>query len=79
MSCDVGHRHGSDLVLLWLWCRPAAIAPIQPLAWETPYVIDAALKRQKRKEKKFQLAGRGEEHDSHSMCYMRPNELTVKI
>ena len=20
----VGHRHGSDLALLWLWCRPAA-------------------------------------------------------
>ena len=20
MSCGVGHRHGSDLVLLWLWC-----------------------------------------------------------
>ena len=25
-----------DLALLWLWCRPAAIAPIQPLAWEPP-------------------------------------------
>ena len=20
-----------------LWCRPAAVAPIQPLAWEPPY------------------------------------------
>ena len=20
-----------------LWCRPAAVAPIQPLAWELPY------------------------------------------
>ena len=26
-----------DPALLWLWCRPAAIAPIQPLAWEPPY------------------------------------------
>ena len=25
-----------DLVLLWLWCRPAAVALIQPLAWEPP-------------------------------------------
>ena len=33
----VGHRCGSDLVLLWLWCRPAAAAPIQPLAWKLPY------------------------------------------
>ena len=32
VSCGVGHRRGSDLVLLWLWCRPAAEAPIQPLA-----------------------------------------------
>ena len=33
MSCCVGHRHGSDLALLCLWCRPAAVAPIGPLAW----------------------------------------------
>ena len=34
MSCGVGHRRGLDPVLLWLWRRPAAIAPIRPLAWE---------------------------------------------
>ena len=28
MSCSVGCRHCSDLVLLWLWCRPAATALI---------------------------------------------------
>ena len=28
VSCSVGHRRGLDLVLLWLWCRPAAAAPI---------------------------------------------------
>ena len=32
-----------DPKLLWLWCRLAAVAPIQPLAWEPPYA--AALKR----------------------------------
>ena len=32
MSCGVGHRCGSTLALLWLWCRPAAAALIQPLA-----------------------------------------------
>ena len=32
LSCGVGHRCNLDLVLLWLWCGPAAIAPIQPLA-----------------------------------------------
>ena len=34
MSCGVGHRHGSDPMLLW--CRPAAAAPIRPLALELP-------------------------------------------
>ena len=54
MSCGVGHRHGSDPELLWLWRRPAATAPIHPLAWELPYVAPAALKRkikQKQKQK----------------------------
>ena len=44
MSCVISWRHGSDLVLLWSWCRPAAVAPIQPLAWGLPYVTGAALK-----------------------------------
>ena len=25
-----------DLALLWPWCRPVAVAPITPLAWEPP-------------------------------------------
>ena len=29
MSCGVGLRHSLDLELLWLWCIPAAAAPIQ--------------------------------------------------
>ena len=41
-----------DLALLWLWCRPAAVALIRPLAWELPYAIGAALKRKKEKKKK---------------------------
>ena len=39
-----------DLELLWLWCSLVAKAQIQPLAWELPYAIGAALKRQKKKE-----------------------------
>ena len=34
VSCSVGQRRGSDLVLLWLWYRLAAAALILPLAWE---------------------------------------------
>ena len=38
-------------MLLWLWYRLAAVAPIQPLAWEPPYAMGTALKRQKQKQK----------------------------
>ena len=34
-----------DPALLWLWCRLAATAPIGPLAWEPPYAVDTALKK----------------------------------
>ena len=44
MNCGVGSRLGSDPA----W--PAAIAPIQPLAWELPYAAGAALKRPHTKE-----------------------------
>ena len=52
MSYGVGHRHSSDPELLWLWCRPAAIAWIQPLAWESPYTMGVALDKTKKKKKK---------------------------
>ena len=42
VSCGVGHRRSSDPALLWLWCRPAATALIQPLAWEPPYATGVA-------------------------------------
>ena len=48
MNCGVGRRRGSDLALLWLWCRPAAVALIRPLVWEPPYAVGAALKRTKK-------------------------------
>ena len=48
-GCGVGRRHGLDPALLWLWCRPAATAPIGPLAWDPPHAACAALKRQKKK------------------------------
>ena len=52
MSCAVGPRPGSDPVLLWMWCRPAAAALFGPLAWEPPCAMGADLKRQKKKKKK---------------------------
>ena len=52
MSCGVGHRRGSDPVLLWLWNRPVATALIRPLAWDPPYAAGAALEKEKRTKKK---------------------------
>ena len=47
VSCGIGHRCGRDLALLWLWRRPAAAAPITPVAWELPYATGADLIRKK--------------------------------
>ena len=43
---SVGCRCSSDPMVLWLWCRPETMAPIQPLAWEPPYTSGVALKSQ---------------------------------
>ena len=45
VRCGVGRRCDLDPVLLWPWCRPAAIAPIGPLAWEPLYVKGATYKK----------------------------------
>ena len=49
MSCGVGHRCCSDPALLWLWHRPAGVALIQPLAWESLYATGATPKRKKKR------------------------------
>ena len=36
-----------------IWRRLAAVAPIQPLAWELPYVMGVALKKKKEKKEKY--------------------------
>ena len=42
-------RLGTHAVL-WLWCRPAAAAPIQTLKWELPCAVGAALKSKTTKQ-----------------------------
>ena len=60
-SCGVGYRCNSELALLWLCCRLAAAALIQPIVWEPPYAVGVALKtpkekrKKERKEKKFKM------------------------
>ena len=56
MTCGVGGRRGSDPVLLWLWSRWVATAPIRPLAWDPPYAVEAALEMAKRQKKKKNTA-----------------------
>ena len=53
VSCGIGCRCGLDLVLLWLWCRPVALAPIHPLAWKPPYATGMALKRHTHTQKQM--------------------------
>jgi len=62
MSCGVGCRCGSNPVLLWLWCRPAATALSQPLAWDFPYAMGGILKKDKTKTKTKK---------PHQLLYMR--------
>ena len=38
--------------MLWLWCRPVATGPIQPLAWELPYAARRCSPRKGKKTKK---------------------------
>ena len=47
MNCGLRHRRGVDPVLLWH--RPAAVAPVGPLAWEPLYATGVALKEPKKK------------------------------
>ena len=76
MSCGVGRRCGSDLALVWLGCRPASVAPIRPLAWESPYAVGVALKKQKKKQKKKKkerererVQGDNAVRNSTNVCY----------
>ena len=53
VNCGVDCSLGSDPMLLWLWCRPAAAAPILPLTWEPPYAAGAAPKRHTHTKHRF--------------------------
>ena len=57
MRCGVGHRHSSDLVLLWLWRRPVAAALFKPLACEPPYAVGVAFEKEKRQKEKKKVRG----------------------
>ena len=60
-------RYGSDPVLLWLWCRPAATAPIQLLPWEL-HMPRCSPKTNKQKNNK---------KDNTSLVSMWRNSYTI--
>uniref|UniRef100_A0A8D0RM76 Uncharacterized protein n=1 Tax=Sus scrofa TaxID=9823 RepID=A0A8D0RM76_PIG len=88
VSCGVGCRRGSDPTLLWLWCRPVATAPIQPLAWEPSYAAGAAQeiatttttkdKKTKDKEKKRKKESNPIYNCIKKIKYLRLN-LTTEV
>ena len=57
MSYGVGHRHDLDPTLPWLSCKPGAVAPMGPLAWERLYAAGVALKnKNKNKTNKISIS-----------------------
>ena len=46
-------------VLLWLWRKLAAVAPIQPLAWKRLYAAGASLESQKKKRERERMYASG--------------------
>ena len=59
-------------MLLWLWRRPLATALIGPLAWETPYAVNSALKDE-RIEKERKGKERKERETGKRVCVWGQN------
>ena len=74
MSCGVGCRRGSDPTWLWLWCRPAAIAPIGPLAWEPPYATGVAQEMAKRQQQQ-----KKDEFRVEPVCVLAKNTILPRL
>ena len=56
-------------MLLWLWHGSAAVAAIRPLAWEPPYAVGEALKKQTKN-----LIFQGTDASSHPLL---PTEIST--
>ena len=48
---SVVHRRSLDLAWLWLWHRPAAVAPVQPPSLGTSICCGCSPKKTKKKKK----------------------------
>ena len=72
MSRGGGHRHSSNLALLWLWCGPATVTLIRPLARKLPCATGVALKSKKKKKENYFLI-------KMELCHYILTYLTLKI
>ena len=52
-------KQKNKTALLWLWRRPAATAPIRPIAWEPPYAAKADKRKSKKTKKKKRYKKKG--------------------
>lgn len=77
VGCGIGHRVGSDPVLLWQWRRPAAAALIRPLIWELPCAAGAALKKREREkpDKPAETPWRGQGLGRHHSQYFSQEQV----
>ena len=71
VNCGVSRRHGSDPVLLWLWCRPAATAPIRPPSLGTSTCCECSPQKTKKKKQK-----RSEFINCHQVSNLESSPLT---
>ena len=62
-----------DPAWLWLWCKPAAVAPIRPPAWEPPHAMGVALKTKNKKKTKQEKRPTSHLQGAHSPC-LSPSE-----
>ena len=97
ISCchELWCRSKMQLPLLWLWYRPAATAPVRPLAWEPPCTVGAALGVALKGQKKITVikfplvigklspATKSRFEDTRLKCWksaeLRPTNATVNI
>ena len=75
MSCGKYRRCSLDPALLWLWHRLSAVAPIRPLAWESPYAVGTALKRKKKKRMKVLFLIQYSEEGTHNSAVENIKEI----
>ena len=62
--------------MLWLWCRPAAIALIRPLDWEPPYAMAVGLEKAKRKKERREERKKEREKEN-SVVMLQHNRISV--